>query len=812
MTNVALSAIDYSHFYQQIETQGNVPNASSTTIDANHALIQQMYVDLGDVQAALRQSDFDPPLVTIYADVLNIPEGSNYLLQNAVLMVLARRIQAGANARFDVDYRSATSASLVAFCDEIDGSIAVVATTLENGSPKAWPFVLSAAPSAGGVQFLLQDGTPMLTPRTRQQGLSAWPPTPFEQAMSSEFIFASLLYDQQPDLALAMFTWVKEWTVASPNLLPVFLSSASMISLLSAQINAQQNGAAFVPFLTAEIYTQLAAAYAQQAQDYETKYMALSTQKVVTDEMIQQAQALLDNQSYQSDYVSKLLVQAQSNYDNAQAAVNSAQAQFELAKRQVESVKIDFEDKGIPEWEREEIAKAVIGIISAVVTFGVGIAGMLVGDEATAPAAAEGVADAAEAAEEAAKIGGEIATIAKQLADVMKQLKKIQDGMAKITAFVQAVIDAAKNIQNAQAAAAKMAAMDTSTDGADLTATYQWQIYQLNSDAALAGPIQKGVGYATDLKTAIDAVAIYGQGLAAAQLAAVTAGQQYAKVQLQLALAQQQQARLQQLVDSLKAGEPPIVAMMQLLYQRYLDVKSGLFAALENYRASYFYWALDGSSVDPRIIDPVDKIDSGLKDITAIALDTANALSHFEPNPPQPLTQQLLEVTDEAVLQQLRDGGTASWTIRFDDPNFNGKDRVRLSTIRVWLDHTQPATAGDYYVEMTIKSTGNYLDRFNGTNYQFTSEPLQRDFKYRVSAVDQAADWRFSDGSFGYVTIDGSVDNLVRYAYFEPTPFSQWKIDLAAKGAGLDLSGVTKLTLELSGSIISQAMLSKAAA
>jgi hypothetical protein len=45
------------------------------------------------------------------------------------------------------------------------------------------------------------------------------------------------------------------------------------------------------------------------------------------------------------------------------------------------------------------------------------------------------------------------------------------------------------------------------------------------------------------------------------------------------------------------------------------------------------------------------------------------------------------------------------------------------------------------------------------------------------------------------------VDDEVRYAYFEPTPFGEWRITIAA-GSGVDLTGVTRITMEFAGSVI----------
>ncbi|HEX4369128.1 MAG TPA: hypothetical protein VH023_20000 [Rhodopila sp.] len=810
MTNIQLGETDWSQLYQSLATQGSVPAAAAQVIDQNHAVFQAMYLDLSEISATILASGLNPPLVTIYADVLAVPDSVNYLAQNAVLMIVARRIEAGANPRINLDYRTGSTASLLLYTNEMAGRLSVVAAVQDGDTVKPYPFVVDAPPAGGGVQFLLQQGVPAALPRSRLQGMATPVPDTFENALTASFIFGSLLYDQQPDIALSIFTWVKDWASTSPTLLDPFLRSSSLVALLTTQINAQKNGAAFVPYLTAAVYTDLAKAFVAQAQDYETNYLALSTQQTIDANAIKLAQTLLDNQALQSEYVTKLLAQAQSNYGNATAAVDAAQAHFTDARRQMEAIAIDFKDRGIPEWERQKILEAVISLATAVVTFGVGIAGMLVGDEAAGAASAEAAVSGAKAVASAAQTGSAIAKMAKQLADVMAQLKKVIEGLQKVYELSKSVIEAAKNIQGAEASVASMQAIDVSTGGVDLSASYEWQIYQLNADASMEGPIKEGVEYAKELKLAIDAVAIYGQALAAAQLAAVSAGQAYARVQLQLALSQAQQQRLADYVNALQVGEQPVTAMLQQFYLRYLDVKSSLFGALQYYRASYFYWALDQSSVNPVIIDPVSKINVGLADLTAISLDQANALARFSP-PPQSLKDQQVSIDDPAIISQLQTTGSATWTLQLDDTDFSGMDRVRLSTVRVWLEST-PAATNDYHVQISIMNSGSYLDRLRGTPYQFTAQPLQRGFKYRVSAKDEGSyDRIFANGSYGYIELDGAVDQEVSYAYFEPTPFSAWQIRLASGGAGLDLSGVTRIVMEFAGSAIFSAQLRRSA-
>jgi hypothetical protein len=140
------------------------------------------------------------------------------------------------------------------------------------------------------------------------------------------------------------------------------------------------------------------------------------------------------------------------------------------------------------------------------------------------------------------------------------------------------------------------------------------------------------------------------------------------------------------------------------------------------------------------------------------------------------------------------------WSIDLNAPAFSHLSRVRLRTVRMWLEGAVPPPSARITVQM--ETAGNYLDRFKGTKFQFTSKPLERIFRYRVSDKnDGMPNWRFENGTYGYIEVDGTVDNEVRYAYFEPTPFGEWTIKVDS-GEGVNLSGVTKITMEFAGSVI----------
>jgi hypothetical protein len=204
------------------------------------------------------------------------------------------------------------------------------------------------------------------------------------------------------------------------------------------------------------------------------------------------------------------------------------------------------------------------------------------------------------------------------------------------------------------------------------------------------------------------------------------------------------------------------------------------------------------SSINPSIVDGVDGLDTGLKNLTSIALDYQAALEHFDP-PPQLMSDKQFVVDDPRVLADLATKGEARWVLPLEAHAFAGFERVRLTRVRVWLDGARLPDGGS--VDVRMSTQGNYLDRFAERPFQFTSKPLVRDFEYRVTELQVGTpDWRFPNGSFGYIEVDGVVDDEVSYAYFQPTPFAEWHV--IVRGDGLDLSGVTRLVMQFAGSVI----------
>lgn len=799
------SPIDWMSLYNSLQAKGNVPDASTSVITKNNAIFRGMCLNLSVIKEAVRQSGFTPVVITIYADVLLVPDLTNWLLQSTGLVVFARRVEVSGNATVILDYRETASAELVMFVSEFGGTLTVSAVKTSQEQPVL--FRIDQANIASGI-FIHNNGTPALQTMKLNQGIPFQLPADMELYLNNAFIFGSLLYDQNPSLALSIFLWVKGWAAQTIQFQELFFRSTSLVTLLNAQINAQANGATFVPYLTASVYQNLAVAFAGDAVKYESDYIQLSTQKTLTEENIALAKTMTVNAQSEIDYVSALLKQANDNYTNANAAVTAVQINFNNQKIEVDKAAANFQQIGLPDYERAVVIKAIFGLVTAVVTFGAAIAAMAVGDEAAAPAAAASAVTEVEAIAEAAETGAAVAKTANSLADTMKDLKKIVEGLKKVYELAKAVKEASENISDAASQIDVIQEMSATADGTDLSAADGWAIYKLQVDDLLVDPIKKEIEYASDYKQALDILVIYGQSLAASQLAVIKAGQEVAAIDFQLYYAREKQANLQKLVDGLQVGEAPLLLMMQHFYQKYLDGKSALFAALKNYQASYFYWALTPSKVQPQIIDPVSDLNAGIQNLTRIAMDNVVVLQQqFDP-PPQPMGNVVVEINDPAIIKKLQTTGQAAWVLPLDNAEFAGLSRVRLNDIRIWLEGAKFKNNGNT-VFIVINTSGNYLDTFQKINYQFNSKQLIRTFKYMIDGPDQNPDWQFDNGSKGFVQIEGEVDKEVAYAYFQPTPFSEWSLSLLSNNPDLDYSGISKISMYFGGTAIGAASVLK---
>lgn len=764
---------DWISLYNNIQNIARIPGTASETITQNQAVIRDMYVNLGDVYNKLSTQGVNPSTVSIYADVVHIPANYRTVLNGTALIIAARRVEVVETAKVSLDYRNSQTAKLIVYTNELVGSIQAVVITSTN--PQGSIYRVEPVESKG-VMIAYRNGTPTRQSLdTLQGGVILEIGSEFYLSLASIFQFATVLFDKEPIIAHSMFKWISSSTAGVKNLEEMFLKSSS----LQVMLESSSGNTTFVPYLSQTLYTNLAKAFVEVAKAYERQYERFSDKNEAIEARKEAAMLMLDHYRDTSEFADKLIVQAQSNFDNAVKALRTAESRLKSQEYNVDLAKVTFQ-YGLKEWQYDQKLQAVFQGIGAVLSFAAAIPALFAGHPEMALAAV-------------ASVPATLQSVAK----AMEMLANITSALQDIVAASEKIKEASNNLSQAASVEQLMAEIGNIGND-DLSGSVYWEKFQLEAERLLAEAINNNVPGARDYKLQLDILAIYGKSLSANQLAVVRISQELVRLNLQKQVSKKQEQRLSDYVNGLSASQQPNADMMQMFYQRYLDVKGALFIAFTNYSWAYKYWALRDSQLKPSIVNNVAELNN---DLANIQRDYNIALERFNP-PPQKFFNKTYSISAPEVLESLKQNKKATWPMTLDNPTFSGFGRVRLSTLRVWLEGARPQGKPIY---ISISNSGNYRDRFQGQNYQFTAAPLQRVFQYRVNSIREPRDpdWQFSNGEYGYVEVDGQVVDELQYAYFEPTPFSNWEISLPGlQNPSIDLSGVTQIVMEFAGSVI----------
>ena len=154
---------------------------------------------------------------------------------------------------------------------------------------------------------------------------------------------------------------------------------------------------------------------------------------------------------------------------------------------------------------------------------------------------------------------------------------------------------------------------------------------------------------------------------------------------------------------------------------------------------------------------------------------------------------------------------SAQWRIELTNEQFMQFNRVRCTTVRIWLKGAGVYLDGTANITVQMQTSGNYQDRIvsqkTGASqpqdlqtFLFSSVGMDEAFVYDVTAESANADFSFGKGLYGRVVVDGKLENAGDY--FEPTPFTFWRIKIGASPTAVDFSKVTGIVMQFSGSTI----------
>lgn len=797
-TNKLAATINWTTFYDDYQKEVSCIGLAYTQITPQRAIFRGLVQDLATVKKLIEESGCNPDIIIIYADVF-VSSNINWIPNTSTLLIYARRVEF--SAEVSIQFKKAFSeASLVLYSSEWEGKLKVMRID-EPG--KAITLSADITASSPGILVKLVENSITSQATEYKHGITMGTNEQLELYLSNLFIAATLLYSDHPSIAMSILLWIKHWAAMLKNNEMLYYRCLSLSNQLQGEIDASLKASHFVPFLTKNVYEGLAATFVKEINDYENRYLHLLTQTALTQENIETIKGMINISESETRYIKSLLDQAIENYENAQHAVSTSKTNFKEQAETVERLAIFFEQEGIPQYKRDQIIKGIVSLVTASTQFGTGIASIVVaGSPSGAGAAAASVSNAVKAVDgvaKAAETAKEVAQVAEKTAKTMKDLQELVKFILSIYEFAKKIASFVNNMQQSTKNKDIIRKMETLTDASALNATDTWDIYILQLDNIMADPKSKGIKYAAEYKEALDILAIRGKSLCKAQLSAIKTCQEMMSIAFQFEYTKQKKKELEELVLKLQAGQEIPLKVMQLLSQKYIDSKSSLFCALKSYQSSYYYWAFRESNIKPRIVNRIGPFTEDMQNMTKIVMDTKQALEEFAPNPPQPLKNGVYNITDQSIIDNLKKTKKVTWNMPLDTEDLRGFGRVRLDTIRVWIEGVK-FTSKDRTILIHIKNSGNYVDRFKGKLYQFTSRPLERSFKYEVTTQRKGSAHVFDDGTYGLVKLDGQVDKEVAYAYFQPTPFSEWTISI--EDSSVDLSKINRITFWFKGTAI----------
>ncbi len=770
------------------------------------AYFSDLTIDLAEVLREYEKASPRPFEIYVFADVLSVPPMMRLYFERGTLHLFVRRIEAGAGSQLRFDFDASTETEVYLFVQEPAPAFPMVGFWYENGILRELALPLEPMANGQGLQLRWGSSAPEIKRPALAAVLGKAAPTIWHNALSQFFIEAIFQAerDNLADLrsARAIARWVKDGCAPYSALAELFWASTSLVLSFSSRIDAMERGAVFVPSLAKDLYEGIATAFFAEAQAFEARYRALSLHQTITDQAIADAKALLQSKVLESDYLATICTQEHLSAEQAEKAVRAAKDKFNLARTEMDRAAMDFENLGIPAWKAKKILQAVIDISLSVVTLGVGIGSMFVGNAGGGGQATAGAVQAATSAAQAANSAAETASTAKSMIELIKAIAEILENLQEVYQLAVQLSSAVSSGDTLFASLETIQALPSGEDALLLSATAQWDIFQLNANHAFVTPLKEEVDYAAELKLAVDHVVVYGRALAAAQAASISAAQAYATAKMRLLLAKAQEKELQTYIDQLTVGSAPTIGMMQLFYRRYLDLKSAIHSAIEDYRAAYYYWALRPSSVHAPISGPVSGLEAGFGLVSSLKLDETAALSQLKP-PPQLIQNMHLDVVGPSVTEGLKTGRTISFAFEPSHPDLNGLERLRLSALRVYLLGLTVADGDARLVRLTIRNHGAMQDRFAGQTLQFVCEPIVRSFRYSLHKGQQpGAHHHFANGTSAIIQIDGIIDPDFAAGHLPPSVFGQWEVTVEQGLDQADLAQVTGISFMMEGSAI----------
>jgi hypothetical protein len=592
-----------------------------------------------------------------------------------------------------------------------------------------------------------------------------------------------------PQDAAERARWVVSGTAGDAAQARLFAESTQLLSVLRSPARRF----ALVPYLDRRLYVAQAQALMDALEAVEADLRVVDDRQHDLAARRRAAQGLLARVANAARLARHLREQSEKNLEEARRLLEQKGELLQAQLAGVTRANSEFE-AGLEQWKWKQIVWASL---KATVGIGIAIASVCTANPA---GAAGGTAMATEAGVAAAAAAGRIARLVAAIKRIVEAvggveaLKGILDGLDKVREAVAAGISAV------ELAARIQRDWKALPDAGTSIAAEDWDLIVEDLGPLLQPAVAAEVPGAQEYLGELRKLAIRGKAKFFAQEHVIEEAQRFLQLVWTLEREEADHAVVESEIEAIAEGEPLQESLRLRFEQARDDIKARVVLAIDNLAAAHHYFALDEGQARA---DPAMSATELRAALGRAADDLVQAYERFDPRP-QRWTQRIPVDFDAASRDQFASHGTLSIELPLDAENFPHYARIRVSRVRAYLRGARCPPGKEILLQ--VSTSDHYRDRYGSPEprlFDFAGRPLRLGFGYRhrpgVSRLPLEGDPEASaEVSYGGEPIAG-----IEGVYFEPTPFTEWRVSLPPEGnPHLDLFGCERIELEFTGSAV----------
>ncbi|AXN33181.1 hypothetical protein [Vibrio coralliilyticus] len=708
-----------------------------------------LYVNLKEWVTQQNLYQTKPTKVYIFADTLEVTDNFNLVMNNQNIVIFARKIVGSGVPTFVLGQQGA-AASITVIAEEMETPFNVLAFTPDGGVTAD---TIGTSESTGtsiilsGEHYIKQQLADDLAANFQLAK------SQFSDIVNRSFDMATSLYDEQPQTSLALLNWVERsmrnagTTVSDdPILTDLYLQTVAFKQFTDLSSRSDN----FVPYLDRSLYQDKYKAYLDAMIAFEQKRDVVADRNTRVEDKIENAQLALGNIEDVLQSQNAVVEQSEQNIAKLLDSVTEVESQYKTQELTALSARSDYL-YGVEVWKTQQQLNAALAIFKAIAEIGSAVSGVFTGNLSGINDVTEQLAKTPEALDKAKNL----VTNVKNVTGIIDSITKTVAGIASLTTEVKSTIKMQRISETMDSFDFAVPSLNESNLAWDL------MIAEVRSNLRYADSL--GIKGARVYLLELEKQVLLGKAINASQLNLVQEQAKLVDLLLTRKVTINQKERLNQLIANASDDSNALEKVEQELARVSLHFKRPMFVALSNYVAAYEYWALKDSDIKPSLNKTY--LDYQF-DLAAIENEYVNALNRFQPAP-QDFNIDNFIVDDPEQIAALVKTGEFNFNVPLEQSQFCAFDRVRLDKIRVFFEGENLPYGKQF--NMSISNGGIYYDRFEREDFKFSANPLTRAFYYRL---DDALSNQVS------IITDGALSDKFAYAYFEPTPFTNWNVAL----------------------------------